>query len=166
MRSKFVVLALLAALFALPSRADSIDYTLNFNFDFDVLTFSLPVNPLPSGTDSTGFSIQMVSGNLDGSAHTFDIGIEETGLTVVLDEFPNLAMILANLESGNSMPLFSGDPTHPTLLSGTFRFFGGGVPPATLTAKFVSSTSPVPEPPSLHLLAAGMLLALFFKLRR
>lgn len=164
MRSKFVVLALLAALFALPSRADSIDYTLNFEFDpTEIVTFSLPVNPLPTHTDSTGFSIQFVSGHLAGSAHTFDIGIEGTGLTVVLDEFPNLPIILANL-SGSSMPLFSGDPTHPTLLAGTFRFSSEA--DATLTAKSVSSTSAVPEPHSLHLLAAGMLLALFFKLRR
>jgi hypothetical protein len=164
MRIKFVILVLLAVLFALPSRADSIDYTLNFEFDpTEIETFSLPVNPLPTNTDSTGFSIQFVSGDLAGSAHTFDIGIERTSLTVVLDEFPNLPIILANL-SGSSMPLFSGDPTHPTLLAGTFRFSSDIE--AILTAKSVSSTSPVPEPSSLYLLAAGMLLALFFKLHR
>jgi hypothetical protein len=166
MRIKFVVLALLALLFALPSRADSIDYTLNFDFDpFEIVTFSLPVNPLPTATDSTGFVIQFLSGSLAGSATNFDIGMDATDLLVVLDDFPHLAVVLANL-SGSSMPLFSGDPTNPTLLPGSFRFLSGGDGPATLTAKSVSSTSPVPEPASLHLLAAGMLLALFFKFRR
>jgi hypothetical protein len=164
MRIKFVVLALLAVLFALPSRADSIDYTLNFEFDpTEIVTFSLPVNPLPTNTDSTGFSIQFLSGSLAGSATNFDIRMDKTGLLVVLDDFPHLPVLLANL-TGSSMPLFSGDPTHPTLLAGTFRFSNDIE--AILTAKSVSSTSPVPEPSSLHLLAAGMLIALSFKLRR
>jgi hypothetical protein len=164
MRIKFVVLALLAVFFALPSRADSIDYTLtNAFFPTDITTFSLPVNPLPTSANSTGFSIQFESGSVNGSAHTLDIFMDATDLTVVLDDFPNLPMILVNL-SGSNMPLFSGDPTHPTLLAGTFRFSNDIE--AKVTAKSVSSTSPAPEPSSLHLLAAGMLLALFFKLRR
>jgi hypothetical protein len=163
MRIKFVVLALLAVFFALPSRADSIDYTLtNDFFPTDRITFSLPVNPLLTNADRTGFSILFESGVVDGSAHTFDIFMDATDLTVVLDDFPNLPTILANLR-GSNMPLFSGDPTHPTLLAGTFRFSNDTE--AKLTAKSVSSTSPVPEPRSLHFIAAGM-LALFFKLRR
>jgi hypothetical protein len=164
MRIKFVVLVLLAVLFALPSRADSIDYTLSFEFDpANGMTFSLPVNPLPTNADSTGFSIQFVSGVFEGEPLTFDISMRATDLLVVLDDFPNSPRILFNL-SGSSMPLFSGDPTHPTLLAETFRFSSDTA--AILTAKLVSSTSPVPEPSSLHLLAAGMLLALFFKVRR
>ena len=166
MRSKFIVPALLAVFFALPSRADSIDYTLTFEADpLKVVTFSLPVNPVPTGKDSTGFGIQMVSGDFDGFAENFDIGIEGTDLTVLLDDFPNTPVILANL-TDNSMPLFSGDPAHPTLLAGTFRFGHAVGISSTLTAKLVSSTSPVPEPSSLHLLAAGMLLTLFFKVLR
>ncbi len=165
MRIKFVLLALLTVVFALPSLADSIDYTLNFDNNLDLLTFSLPAKPAPSGADSTGFGIQMVTGILNGSAHNIDIGIEGTNLIVLLDDFPNLPVFLANL-NGNSMPLFSGAPTHPTLLPGTFLFSGAGATQSILTAKFVSSTSPVPEPNSLQLLAAGMLFALFFKLHR
>jgi hypothetical protein len=163
MRSKFVVLALLAVLFALPSRADSIDYSLNFDNNLQVLTFSLPVNPVPSGTDSTGFEIRMVTGILNGSAQNIDIAIEGTNLIVLLDDFPNSVEFLANLKG--SVPLFLGTPAHPSLLPGTFFFSGAGVTESTLTAKFVSSTNPVPEPSSLHLLAAGI-IALFFKLRR
>jgi hypothetical protein len=163
MRIKFVVLALLAIFFALPSRADSIDYTLTKAFHpTDTVTFSLPVNPLPTHADSTGFSIQFVSVDFKGELLTFDILMDATDLQLVLDDFPNSPRILVDL-SGGTMPLFFGDPTHPTLLAGTFRFHSDGE--AILTAKPVSSTSPVPEPPSMHLLAAGM-LALFFKVRR
>ena len=162
MRIKFVVLALLAVFFALPSHADSIDYTLtNAFFPTDITTFSLPVNPVPTHADSTGFSIQFLAGDFDGDLLTFDISMDATDLQIVLDDFPNSPRIFANL-TGSNMPLFSGDPTHPTLLAGTFRFHSDGE--AKLTAQSVSSTSPVPEPSSLHLLAAGM-LALFFKLR-
>ena len=164
MRSKFVVLAVLAVFFALPSRADSIDYTLTFEGDpFKVVTFSLPVNPLPTNTGSTGFSIQFVSGNFDGFAENFDIGIDGTNLSVLLDDFPNTIRILAFL-TDNSMPLFSGDPAHPTLLAGTFTFGHAVNNSSILTAKLVSSTGQVPEPSSLYLLAVGM-IALFFKLR-
>jgi hypothetical protein len=163
MRIKLALLALLAGLFALPSRADSIDYSLkNEFFPDEMLTFSLPVNPVPTSADSTGFSIQFESGVFDGEAHTFDVFMDATDFTVVLDEIPNLPVILANLH-GSNMPLFSGNPTHPTLLAGTFRFSSDIE--TTVTAKLVSSTTPVPEPSSLYLLAAGM-IALFFKFRR
>jgi hypothetical protein len=163
MRSKFIVLALLAVLFALPSRADSIDNTLtDAFFSTDIVSFSLPVNPLPTNADSTGFSIQFVSVDFDGTLETLDIFMDATQFMVLVNDFPNLPMILVNLY-GSDMPFFSGSPAHPTLLAGTFRFSSDGE--AKLTTKLVSSTSPVPEPSSLHLLAAGMLLALFFKLR-
>jgi hypothetical protein len=155
------------------ARADTVD---NFSFDYGpaTLTWSIPVPALPSSVDEGSATFQsplFIAGeSAESPSEIFLTAGRSDGLDLeVLFQLPNGIGIPSTLEFYLAGPqLFTGPLTAPVFLLGTTSLTGqlvtnpGGSHPENVPGDLTisqESTSPVPEPSTLALLATGLAAA-------
>jgi hypothetical protein len=176
---KRIALSFVVLCMALPvteAFASEIDYTLTDLPDSDVITFSIPSNPTPTGTCGfpgfTCFTVEPVALTVDGTpvpngiVDFFISTAPNDGGLVVADPsqtFINQAGPV--LGPDDYEILYSGTLADPTLLSFTNLQLGGGYGTGSpeflesfvLNGTAAPSNGATPEPGSIVLLGSGLL---------
>ncbi len=153
---KKIAIAIAAATVAAASPAYAVPLLFDFSGPSGTATFQLDSNPTPDfsqsfiGSDQFGFNnVDGTFGGVAGAASTVSFG---NGI------FSSLSIAAANLgfTQFNAPTLFTGDPSNPSFLTGSFTlvnpFFGNG----TLTISPVAIGGAVPEPATWAMLLLGI----------
>nr|WP_240047570.1 PEPxxWA-CTERM sorting domain-containing protein [Sphingomonas panacisoli] len=161
---KKIAFVMATAMIAVASPAYAAPYLFNFSGPSGTAIFQLDSNPTPNSSQtfvgSDQFSFRNVAGIFGGVAGTADTISFGNGI------FASLSIAAPNLgfTQFNAPTLFTGSPSSPTFLTGTFTlinpFFGNG----TLTISPVAAGA-VPEPATWAMMLAGF-GAIGFAMRR
>lgn len=153
---KTLAIAMATAMVVAASPAEAVPLLFDFSGPSGTATFQLDSNPTPDfsqtfiGSDQFGFNnVVGTFGGVPGTASTVSFG---NGI------FSSLSITASNLGFTQfvSPTLFTGSPSNPTFLTGSFDlanpFFGNG----TLTISPVAIGGAVPEPATWAMLLLGV----------
>src|SRR5277367_6303398 len=152
-RTFLKVLSLLAitAATTIAAKADTYDFTLTG--EGNTYTFSLPSSPTPFEYSSDGFDSADIHIMADGTAEVGEVGFYTNPPSTLGGMFvANVSIDIIAL----GPQLFTGPTSSPTFILGDFNLTENDGAPYTIDITD-ATTSPVPEPTSLALLATGTL---------
>jgi hypothetical protein len=164
MRKHFLFAGILLAaalVFALPSKADTVDFTLTGPAILGGASFSLPGTLTPTAGTGTGpYLVANISGTLLGSPFTYaniELGINATGLWAFgsngVPNFPGTPGAYLGIFTPN---LFTVNPDGTiTLNGGQWNLININGSPVTLTATVIPGPVGTPEPATLALIGLG-----------
>ena len=134
-----------ALLISSPAIAGTYQFTVAGNAS---ALFGLDSSPTPTSSGADDFTITGVNGTFNGSPTTFDLLFYDTAESGGFD--------ISGLLSTAGDQLFTGSPSNPTFVLGTFTLSTYGSNDQAFTLTISSSDGAVPEPASWAMLLLGL----------